>query len=165
MNRDEVQAYISKTGTYSIECPSCFTAKAYPLANLPPGHPNPFSHTCPCGKTLTVRLVGMRHGHRKRARLAASVQRTAGIGGPPVIATVEDISISGVRVATERIRNLQKGEVLNFTCVLDTKARTKLTLPSKVRRITGNESRVILALEYVRLTQDQHALLEAYLAE
>jgi len=165
MKQEELQAYISKNGTFAVQCPSCFTSSTYRVADLPGDLPNPFGYDCTCGRVWSVRLIGFRHGQRKRVQLAASLVRTTGSRGVPIMATVQDLSVSGMRLVTdEKLSNLAKDEVLKISCILNNPHRNKLNLTAKVRRIMPAGAQLAIAVEFLPLSTEQLDILDAYLA-
>lgn len=164
--QDQIEGYIARDGTYSVSCPTCFLTRRFSLQSLAPGTPALFPYGCACGRTWTVRMVGFRQGHRKWVRLAASVVPATDMRGTPSIATVENLSVSGMRLTTEKIRTLNKNDVLKVTCILDDPARTRLQFLAKVRRMLPSDSdaHMTIAVEYVRVSQDLKATLDHYLS-
>lgn len=164
--RDAVilEAFISNHSTFVVECPTCRHAETVRLRDLPPDPPNPLQCHCPCGARLLVRLVGFRGSHRKTVRLAASFTRRDDARPIRRFATVLDLSVKGMRFSTEYSKNLRVNDEVMVSLVLDDGDRTKLDCSASVRRITPEQDRVTVAIEFHPLSPHHANVLRAYLA-
>lgn len=158
-----VEAFISNHSTFTVECPTCHRTEGFPLRDLPHNHPNPFQCQCPCGAHFLVQLVGFRAGRRKPVRLAASFTRRADARPIRRFATVLDLSIKGMRLSTEYSKNLRVNDEVTVSLVLDDGTRTKLDLSASVRRITPEQDRGTVAVEFHPICADTANILRAYL--
>ncbi len=158
-----LSAFIAKDGTYSISCTHCDLSKTFRLTDIPPDQPNPFPYDCACGRVWQIRLVGFRKGERKRVKLTAGVTRLSDPKKMRTMSTVEDISLTGMRLSTEPMKNLSSGEALKVMVILDRPRRTTLELQAKVRRLIRDKNHFSIAVEYQPLSPSQRDTLAGYL--
>ena len=75
-----------------------------------------------------------------------------------------DLSVRGMRFSTEYSKNLRVEDEITVSLVLDDGDRTKLDCSASVRRITRDEERVTVAVEFHPLSPQDAKVLRAYLA-
>jgi PilZ domain len=163
-DRRPVQAYITTQRTYVIRCPHCLRSRQYRVAEIPPDRPNPFAYDCPfCAAPSFVDLVGFRSGLRRRVHLPASF--TVAGDNPRVLrlGTVLDISLTGLRLVTEPIKQLAKAESLHVTVVLDDQARSRLKFAAAIRRVSQSGHSMIVAVHFTSLKPEHRYILDRYL--
>ncbi|MBI4401932.1 MAG: PilZ domain-containing protein [Nitrospirae bacterium] len=158
-----LQAYIAQDRTYTIHCPHCNRTKKFSLSEIPRGSPNPFRYDCACGSTSSVLLVGFRASPRKTVNLPGSLIRASDTRKLRFLCTVQDISAKGMRLSTEPIKDLRRAEVIHVSIVLDNQARSKLDLPSRIRRISPAKDHLTLAVEFLALNPQHRDALDAYM--
>jgi hypothetical protein len=155
------EVYISSRKTYVLTCPACQATKELNVGELPHSS-HPYTHTCQCGVATPVRLISLRTGHRKGVKLAGTLSRSSAKGGVRLFCTVENLSLGGMRITTEPIKQIGQDEVL--TVVLDEPVKSKLTVRCGLRRMTTEKGHTRLALDFQGLTPAQESLLQNYLA-
>ena len=162
MTEPFLEAFISQDRTFSLRCPSCYAWRQHDVCELPAGFPNPLLYECECGAVATLRLVGYRMAKRKPTSLVASFSRPSQNGRVRTLGTVLDISAKGMRFSTEPVRDMELGEELNISLILDDTKRTKLKLRSKVQRLNRDEGNFEVAVEFFNATEDQIETLKRY---
>ncbi len=163
MSDKVVLAYISKQRAYVINCPECGQSETFHVTEIPPTRPNPFKYICPCGISSSVRLVGFRGGERKPVELVSSFVRATDPGKVRTLCTVLDISVKGMRVSAEPVKNLAAGEEIDISIILDDDQRTKLELPSKIQRLNQDNGQLTIAFEFLNLDPSSQGILGDYL--
>jgi c-di-GMP-binding flagellar brake protein YcgR len=124
---------------------------------------NSFPHTCPCGKISQV-SINFRKAHRKEVNLIGSFIVTSDPKNFRRPCTVLDISAAGMRVGTELVKSLQKGDDLLVTFILNDKAKTKLELRCATRQIfPDKKSGLILGLEFINMNPHHLQVLGFYM--
>jgi hypothetical protein len=157
------EVYISSRKTYVLTCPACQDTKELHVGELPHSS-RPYTHTCQCGVATPMRLISLRAGHRKGVKLAGTLSRSSAKGGVRLFCTVENLSLGGMRITTEPIKQIGQDEVLTVSVVLDEPVKSKLTVRCGLRRMTTEKGHIRLALDFQGLTPAQESLLQHYLA-
>jgi hypothetical protein len=158
---NRVEAYLSKRNSYVILCPHCNAAREFLADEIPPKMSNPFSFTCSCGETLRVRLVAFR-GYRKAVNLVGSFMLASSTRKIQMLCTVHDISMKGMRVSTDLIKQISKDEQIKASIILDDETGTKLEMPARIARVSEEQNRLTLGLEFMP-TSRQEELLGDYI--
>ena len=162
MSEQIIQAPVSlPQKTFIVVCPACHQKKDFHLDDLPPDTHSPFAYECSCGRPYKV-LLNYRKFIRKRVNLAGSFTLLTDLKKIPRPCTVLDISSGGMRLASEPIKNLQKGHEIHSTIILDDKARTKLELRATVKQIIPDKGRTIVCVEFSPLNPYQQEVLGFY---
>jgi hypothetical protein len=163
MAEESIQVHVSPQKRFTVQCPQCKNARTYHLDELGQNPKNPFPHPCPCGKTSQV-WINYRKAHRKEVNLIGSFVITTDPKSFRRPCTVMDISQAGMRVGTELVKTLQKGDDLLVTFILNDKAKTKLELRSAVRQVfPDKKGGLILGLEFINLNPHQQQVLGFYM--
>lgn len=157
------KAYLSRTNTYLIICPSCRHSDEIGAGKLPPDTPNPFLHRCPCGVARLIQLVAFRASQRKPVNLVGSLTLSGDNHKFQTLCTVLDISAKGIGVATEPLKHVAQNTAVHASILLDDQVRTRLDSPCKVRRISPDKNRLVLGMEFVTLSPRQQQSLGSYL--
>lgn len=158
-----VPAFITIQQTYVVRCPNCHHSRQFRVAEIPAGRPDPFRYDCPnCGASSTVQLIGFRSSNRKPARLTVSF--TGGRETPRLVrlGTVLDISLSGMRLITEPLEEIRKGEVLQLSVVLDDQVRSRLQISGTVRRTSRTKDSMEIAVHFLALKPEHRYILDRY---
>ncbi len=162
MSEQMLQASITPSKKFVVVCPDCNQTKHFPLEDLSPSTPNPFPYECSCGKSYQV-MLNFRKSVRKKVNLFGTFILIADPKNIPRTCNVLDISSTGMRLGTDLIKTLQKGDELNVAVILDDKRRTKLEIRAAVRQIIPDKARLILGIVYVSVTPFQKQILGFYL--
>ena len=163
-DRRPVQSYITTQRTYVIRCPHCNRSRQYRVADIPPDRPNPFAYDCPfCAAPSFVDLVGFRSGNRRRVHLPATFTLPGQNPRLVRLGTVLDISLTGLRLMTEPIKQLLKAETVQVTVVLDDPARSRLRLSAAIRRVGESGQAMIVAVHFTSLKPEYRYILDRYL--
>jgi hypothetical protein len=158
---NRVEAYLSKRNSYIILCPHCSASREFLADEIPPKMSNPFSFTCSCGETLHVHLVAFR-GYRKPVDLVGSFTLTSSTRKIQMLCTVHDISVKGMRVSTDLIKHISKDEQIKTSIILDDETGTKLEMPARIARVSEEQNRLTLGVEFMP-TSRQEELLGSYI--
>jgi hypothetical protein len=162
--RRPVQSYITTQRTYVIRCPHCNRSRQYRVSDIPPDRPNPFAYDCPfCAAPSFVDLVGFRAGLRRRVHLPVSFTLAGETPRLLRLGTVLDISLTGLRLMTEPIKQLARAEGLNLAVVLDDQARSRLKIAGSIRRVTQSGPSMLVAVHFQSLKPEYRYILDRYL--
>lgn len=159
-----IQAYLTIQRTYVIRCPQCHQSRQFRVAEIPAGRPDPFRYDCSsCGAASMVQLIGFRSSNRRPTRLTVSF--TWGRETPRLLrlGTALDISLSGMRLVTEAIGELRKGEILQLSVVLDDQIRSRLQIPAAVQRISQAGHSMEIAVHFLALKPEHRYMLDRYI--
>lgn len=162
MNELLVQTHLSAQQTFAVACPRCHHLEIFKLSDLPADFPNPYKYDCPCGAPLKV-VLNHRKSYRKDVKLVGCFTVSSEARKIQRFFDVLDISTTGMQIATEEAKTIQKGQLLDATVVLHDKQRTKSDLACIVRRISPDQHRLILGLEFTSLNPYQQQVLGSYL--
>jgi PilZ domain len=154
---DRLQAYLSKRNTYLIVCPHCRASREFLADQIPPRMSNPFTYVCSCGETLRVRLVAHR-GYRKPVNLTGSFTLHSPSRKLQMLCTVHDISLKGMRVTTDLVKHIVKDEMIKASIVLDDEPHTRLEMPARIRRVTPEQNRLSLGVEFLPTARQEDVL-------
>lgn len=130
------KVYVNHQQEAALTCPQCHRAK---LVNFAPylAAQLPIKVQCRCGYTFVVLevLPEARGFARKRTRLPGSYAKPVGeaTGGM----TVQDISFTGIRFATDDAHDLAVDDVLGVRFVLDDQHHTELRRTVVIRHVQG----------------------------
>jgi len=152
----------SQSKTFQAICELCSSTKELHLSDFSLDTEDPFQYVCACGNKCRV-ILSQRGSPRKQVKLICSFKLSADPGKVNRFATVLDVSVNGLRLETDPIKNIAAGESLIATMLLDDKQKTKLELPCVVRRIIKEKPSLILGVEFQALTDDQRRVLAPYL--
>jgi hypothetical protein len=159
-----VQAYITIQRTYVVRCPRCHQSRQFRVAEIPAGRPDPFQYDCSaCSATSMVQLIGFRSSNRRTARLTVSFTRARETPRLVRLGTALDISLSGMRLVTEPVDELGKGEILQLSVVLDDQVRSRLQLPATVRRLSKAGDLMEVAVQFLALKPEHRFILDRYI--
>jgi hypothetical protein len=100
-------------------------------------------------------------GYRKPVNLVASFTLSSWNRKIQMLCTVHDISVKGMRVTTDLIRHISKDEVVKASVILDDEAGTKLEFPARIARVSPEQHRLTLGMEFM-VTARQEDVLGAY---
>lgn len=151
----------SQSKTFLALCEQCGSSKELHLSDFDLDTEDPFQHECTCGNQCRV-ILSYRGAPRKQVNLICSFKLSADPGKVARFSTVLDVSANGLRIETDPIKNLDTGESLLATILLDDKQKTKLELPCVVRRIIKEKPNLVLGVEFQALTDDQRRVLAPY---
>jgi hypothetical protein len=157
------KVYISKRNSYLITCPFCRLGQEIPASHIPPDTPNPFECGCPCGKSFPVLLISFRTHPRKPVKLIGSFTLAEEAKKVQILCTVHDISLKGMRVTTDPVKNLSAETMLNASIILDDRPKTRLELPCQVRRLLPEKGLVMLGIEFGELSPKHQEALREYI--
>lgn len=159
-----VEAFITNHKSFTLQCPGCQRIEDLKVSEISPTQPNPFDCQCPCGAHFMVRLVGFRTGQRKHVHLAASWVRASQSKHIRRLCAVLDLSFRGMRFTTDFTKELTVGDDISVSLVLDNRARNKLELPARVKRVTRSEAHLTVAVEFQAASNEHIDLLRRYTA-
>ena len=163
MTEEVIQVHVSPQQRFTVQCHQCKHARTYQLEELGQNPKNPFPHACPCGKTSQV-SINYRKAHRKEVSLIGSFVFTSDPRNFRRPCNVVDISQAGMRIGTELVKNVQKGDDLLVTFILNDKAKNKLELRCAVRQVfPDKKGGLILGLEFVNMNPHQLQFLGFYM--
>ena len=159
---NQVEAPLSNRNSYVIVCPHCRASRELLAEEIPPKMSNPFNFTCSCGETLHVRLVAFR-SYRKPVNLTGSFMLVSSSRKLQMLCAVHDISLKGMRVSTDLIKQIAKDEQIKASIILDDDTGTKLEMPARIARVTQEPHRLTLGVEFMP-TSRQEEILASYIS-
>jgi hypothetical protein len=157
-----VEASLSNRNSYVILCPHCHASRELLADEIPPKMSNPFSFTCSCGETLQVRLVAFR-AYRKPVNLIGSFMLVSSRRKLQMLCTVHDISVKGMRISTDLVKQISKDEPIQASIILDDQTGTKLEMPARIARVSQEPHRLTLGVELMP-TSRQEEILASYIS-
>jgi hypothetical protein len=158
-----VQAFITIQQTYVIRCPSCHQSRQFRVAEIPAGRPDPFRYDCAgCGASSAVQLIGFRSSNRRPARLTVSFSWGRETPRLVRLGTVVDISLTGMRLVTEPLDEIRRGEVLQMSLVLDDQIRSRLHVTATVKRTSQTRNSMEIAVHFLALKPEHRYVLDRY---
>jgi len=151
----------SQSKTFLVKCDRCGATKELHLSDFALDADDPFQYACACGNTCRA-VLSQPRALRKTIDLICSFKRVSDSRKVDQFADVLDISASGMRIQTDPIKNIAEGETLTVTILLSKKEKTKVELCGVVRRIIGDNPRLVLGVEFQVLTDGQRRVLAPY---
>ena len=159
MEEQLLQVTVTPAKTFLVVCPHCNQSKEFNLDELPPDRPNPFPFECPCGIPSRV-LLNTRKNYRKNVKLAGKLTLPSGAKENGLVL---DISKTGLRIRLVSSQTILTGQLIDVHFALDDKSRTDLDVRGVVRRVTSEQGRLMLGLEFEPLNAHQQEVLGFYL--
>ncbi len=151
----------SQSKTFLAMCERGGSSKELHFSDFSLDTEDPFQHKCVCGSMCRV-FLSQRGAPRKQVKLICSFKLSADPGKMSRFATVLDVSMNGLCIEADPIKNIATGEALSATILLDDKQKTKLEFPCVVRRIIKEKPNLVLGVEFQALTDDQRRVLAPY---
>jgi PilZ domain len=75
-----------------------------------------------------------------------------------MLCTVHDISLKGMRVTTDLVKHIVKDEMIKASIVLDDEPHTRLEMPARIRRVTPEQNRLTLGVEFLPTARQEDVL-------
>jgi hypothetical protein len=162
MEEQLLEVHVTTTKTFLVVCPHCNRSREFNLNELQPDWPNPFKFECPCGTPSRV-LLNFRKTYRKNVKLAGKFTLSSGTSKVEGNCLVPDISKTGMRIRLVSSQTILKDQLIDVRFALDDKSQTELDVRGTVRRITSDQGRLMLGLEFGPLNAYQQETLGFYL--
>ena len=147
--------------TFLAAC-QCGFSKELEYSDFKSGE-DPFHYDCSCGKTCKV-IRNLRRSARRKVSLIGRVGRSLDSGKADWFGTVLDISLFGMLIKTDAIKNIAEDESLSSTILLNDTLKTKLEFEGQVRRVVSDNNCSLLGIEFRHMTVPVAESLAIYLA-
>lgn len=127
--------FITKTGKATITCPECGKVKLMDVSRFAyADKPVSLKVTCTCGHGFSATLERRLH-----------IRKNVGLKGKIIfkddiyMAEIIDISRMGLKIRSEKIMDIQKGEKIVVDFILDDPGKSKVEKEVIVRKINGTD--------------------------
>jgi c-di-GMP-binding flagellar brake protein YcgR len=150
-----VTVHVSGKETVDLMCLRCGNTREIPVESLPAGD-NKYRIKCKCGYSYLA-LFDKRRFYRKKTCLGGVYFRDNHIKDE--IIEISDISITGLCFIANGNGDLEKGQVINLTFVLDNASHDTVKCKATVRQL--RDTRV--GVEFLNLPPGMQKILGFYL--